>query len=95
MKLKSISIRPTQNYEKARHGEYVATAEIEGGDYSDSIKVTIDPERASQIVEIMAGAVAESMSRAASQFSQELQARIAGPAIEADALAAPSAEPTI
>lgn len=91
MTLKSISIRKPEPYGRNAAKEYVAIAEVEGGTYHDSIKVTVDPERTQQIVDILAGAVAESMARAAGEFAEDIKARIAAAPLEHEKLPAPAA----
>lgn len=82
MKLKSISIALTPDYLKSTYGEYTATAELEGGSYTNSIKVTVDPEQVALIVPILEKCVVDAMARAASDFASDMQARLAGPAVE-------------
>jgi len=86
MKLKSIGIALTPDWARKTQGEYTATAEIEGGGYGDTIKIKVDPEHCARIVLILEEAVAQAMARAAAEFREEVQARLAGPAIEPEKL---------
>lgn len=84
MEIKSITIRRNNGYSDPKGAEYIGEATIEAPHYSTaSIKVDLTKEQLAPIVQIMAAAVAGSLSKAADEFQQSVVASLNGPAIDA------------
>lgn len=85
MKIKSITVSRKEAYEiKAdKPGEFKASICISGDAiYNPSITIHLTEEQIEPIVGIIAQVVAQNMEESAKAFHQEVQAMLAGPAIE-------------
>ena len=83
MQIKTINIRRRESYDRATKEEFVGNIELVGGNsYPADIKIGIPVDMLEPIVGIIAQAAAEEMSCATKAFHEDVQAMIAGPAIE-------------
>lgn len=87
MKIKSISIRRKEAYQGKDVPEFSASICLVGGNsYPADINISIPEEMLDPIVSIVAQVTAQAMTSATEEFHADVQAMLAGPPVEHEAI---------
>ncbi len=86
MQIKSINISRREEYQKSAPEFTAKICLVGGSSYPADINIQIPPEMLDPIIGIVAQATARAMTGATEAFHADVQAMLAGPAIEAEAI---------